>query len=51
MTAKKPEWMEKYLDKRTVGLIVAGFLLICAGETWIELRRALKEAEQTEAAE
>ncbi|MBQ1447344.1 MAG: hypothetical protein IIZ14_08875 [Solobacterium sp.] len=51
MTWKKPEWMKKYLDKKTVGLLVAGFLLICAGETMIELRRALKEAEAGRTAE
>lgn len=51
MTVKKPEWVDKYLDRKTVGLMVAGFLMICAGQTWIELRRALKEAKQAEAAE
>ena len=51
MTAKKTEWADKYLDRKTVGLIVAGFLLIYAGETWIELRRTLKKAKQAEAAE
>ena len=51
MTQKKPEWMEKYLDRKTIGLLVAGFLLICAGETMIELRRALKEAEAGRTAE
>ncbi|MCR5372429.1 MAG: hypothetical protein K6E41_03060 [Solobacterium sp.] len=49
MTWNKPEWMKKYLDRKTVGLLVAGFLLICAGETMIELRKALKESRAEEA--